>query len=84
MFIGKILAGGGAKHPAFLIYFMQEKQTVQSEMGRENEHMDEKNREVEAILEERFGKDTLIALATAQGGIPYVRNVNANYEVGAF
>lgn len=84
MFIGKILAGGGGKHPAFLIFLMQEKQTVQSEMGRANEHMDEKNREVEAILEERFGKDTLIALETAQGGIPYVRNVNAYYEGGAF
>lgn len=40
--------------------------------------------EVEAIMRERFGKDTVIALATAEVGIPYVRNVNAYYEDGAF
>lgn len=33
---------------------------------------------------ERFGKDTVIALATVENGIPYVRNVNAYYEDGAF
>lgn len=50
MFIGKILAGGGGKHPAFLIFLMQEKQTVQSEMGRANEHMDEKNRDENTVI----------------------------------
>lgn len=40
--------------------------------------------EAEAIMRERFGKDTVIALATAEDGIPYVRNVNAYYEDGAF
>lgn len=40
--------------------------------------------EAEAIMTERFGKDTVIALATAEDGIPYVRNVNAYYEDGAF
>lgn len=40
--------------------------------------------EAEAIMIERFGKDTVIALATAEDGIPYVRNVNAYYEDGAF
>lgn len=40
--------------------------------------------EAEAIMKERFGKDTVIALATAEDGIPYVRNVNAYYEDGAF
>ena len=36
------------------------------------------------ILEERFGQDSLIALATVSNGIPYVRKVNAYYEGGAF
>ena len=40
--------------------------------------------EAEAIMKERFEKDTAIALATAEDGIPYVRNVNAYYEDGAF
>lgn len=38
----------------------------------------------EKILAERFGKDTLIALATSENNIPYVRGVNAFYEDGAF
>ena len=33
---------------------------------------------------ERFGKDNIIALATIDEGIPYVRSVNAFYEDGAF
>ncbi len=40
--------------------------------------------EAEKILIERFGKDTVIALATAENGVPYVRYVNAYYENGAF
>ncbi len=40
--------------------------------------------EAEAILTERFGKDAVIALATAENGVPYVRNVDAYYENGAF
>ena len=40
--------------------------------------------EAEAILIERFGKDSIIALATAADGIPCVRNVDAFYENGAF
>ena len=40
--------------------------------------------EAEAIMKERFEKDTVIALATAEDGIPCVRNVNAYYEDGAF
>ena len=40
--------------------------------------------EAEKIMVERFGKDTIIALATIENGIPYVRNVNAYYENGAF
>ena len=40
--------------------------------------------EAEQIMIERFGKDTVIALATTEDGMPYVRNVNAYYENGAF
>ncbi len=39
---------------------------------------------VEEILLERFGGDSVIALATAENNIPHVRNVNAFYENGAF
>ena len=42
------------------------------------------SQEAEKIMIERFGKDTVIALATTENGIPYVRNVNAYYEDGAF
>ncbi len=42
------------------------------------------NDEVKKILTERFGRDTLIALATESNGKPYVRTVNACYEDGAF
>lgn len=38
----------------------------------------------EQIMAERFGKDTVVALATAEGGIPSVRYINAYYEDGAF
>ena len=37
-----------------------------------------------AIMQERFGKDNIIALATIGNNIPYVRYVNAYYEDGAF
>lgn len=40
--------------------------------------------EAEKIMAERFGKDTVIALATVENGVPYVRYVNAYYENGAF
>lgn len=40
--------------------------------------------EAEKIMIERFGKDTVIALATEEDGVPYVRYVNAYYENGAF
>ena len=40
--------------------------------------------EAEKIMVERFGKDTIIALATTKNGVPYVRNVNAYYEDGVF
>ncbi len=40
--------------------------------------------ESKKILNERFGKDNIIALATVDADVPYVRNVNAFYEEGAF
>ena len=33
---------------------------------------------------ERFGRDSIVALATVENEIPYVRNVNAYYENGSF
>ena len=46
--------------------------------------MEKWSRETEAILSERFGKDSLIALATSVDNVPYVRTVDAFYEDGAF
>lgn len=40
--------------------------------------------EAEQIMRERFGKDCVIALATEENGIPYVRYVNAYYEDECF
>lgn len=40
--------------------------------------------ETEKILNERFGHDTLIALATSCDNIPYVRAVNSYYENSCF
>ena len=42
------------------------------------------NEEVDAILKERFGKDSLIALATVSDGSPHVRTVDAVYMDGSF
>ena len=46
--------------------------------------MEKLTKETDAILRERFGKDSIIALATAVDNIPYVRSVDAFYEDGAF
>ena len=40
--------------------------------------------EADKIMIERFGKDTVIAVATVENEMPYVRYVNAYYENGAF
>lgn len=40
--------------------------------------------EARQIMDERFGKDSLIAVATVSSGVPYVRSVNAYYEDGCF
>lgn len=42
------------------------------------------NAEIAAKMDERFGHDNLIALATVDGDSPAVRTVNAYYEDGAF
>lgn len=46
--------------------------------------MEKLGSEAEKIMIERFGKDTVIALATVEHEVPYVRNVNAYYEDGSF
>lgn len=40
--------------------------------------------EWEKIMDERFGCDNIIALATSENDRPYVRAVNAYYESGSF
>ena len=40
--------------------------------------------EAERIMAERFGRDSILALATVEDGAPYVRQVNAYYEDGSF
>lgn len=42
------------------------------------------SREAERIMINRFGKDTVIALATVENEVPYVRYVNTYYDNGAF
>ena len=42
------------------------------------------DKEIEPIMKERFGRDTVIALATYDTETPYVRFVNSYYEDGAF
>jgi len=45
----------------------------------------EKLREnVEKVIIERFGKDSLIALATVEESVPHVRTVDGYYDNGAF
>ena len=46
--------------------------------------MKEFSQEAEQIMIRRFGKDTIISLATTENAMPYVRYVNAYYEKGAF
>ena len=46
--------------------------------------MKEFSQEAEQVMIERFGKDTIISLATTENATPYVRYVNAYYENGAF
>ncbi len=39
---------------------------------------------IDALMRERFGKDSLLALATVSDGTPHVRTINALYQNGAF
>lgn len=40
--------------------------------------------EINAILDERFGHDSLISVATVKDNMPYVRTVDSLYDDGAF
>lgn len=42
------------------------------------------NQEALKIMNERFGKDTIIVLGTMNGNYPAIRYVNAYYEEGSF
>lgn len=46
--------------------------------------MEKLSRDAEKIMIERFGRDSIIALATTMDGKPYVRSVNSFYDDGAF
>ena len=46
--------------------------------------MEKLSKETEKIMNERFGGDSIISLATAVDNIPYVRNVDAFYLDGSF
>ena len=46
--------------------------------------MEKLSREAEEIMIDRFGKDSIIALATTEDAKPYVRSVNSFYESGSF
>ena len=46
--------------------------------------MEKLTQKAQEIMVERFGKDNVIALATTENDIPYVRSVNAFYDDKAF
>lgn len=46
--------------------------------------MEKLKENVEKVIMERFGTDSLIALATVEEGIPHVRTVDGYYDNGAF
>lgn len=46
--------------------------------------MEKLNEETRKVMEIRFGKDSIIGLATVNNGMPEVRNVDGYYEDGAF
>ena len=46
--------------------------------------MEKLTEKTEGLLVERFGKDSIVALATAVDNVPYVRSVDGFYENGAF
>ncbi len=46
--------------------------------------MKDYNKDIHKILNEKFGYDNLISLATTEDNTPFVRTVNSYYENGAF
>ena len=58
--------------------------TVWCRQGKEDEPVKKLSEDAEKIMAERFGKDTIIALATVENEVPSVRYVNAYCEDGAF
>ena len=46
--------------------------------------MEKLNQTTAEIMNKRFGRDTVLALATVENGLPQVRYVNAYYENGSF
>lgn len=50
----------------------------------EQTDMEKLKENIEKVIMERFGKDSLIALATVEEGIPHVRTVDGYYDNGAF
>lgn len=46
--------------------------------------METRNEKAEKIMMERFGRDSVISLATVENSVTYVRYVDAYYENGAF
>lgn len=46
--------------------------------------MDKMNSITDEIMNERFGKDNVMSLATSENNIPYVRSVNALYYKNSF
>ena len=42
------------------------------------------NSKIQQSLDEKFGHDTLISLATISNGVPYVRIIDSYYENGVF
>ena len=46
--------------------------------------MEKLSKDAEKIMMERFGKDSIIALATTVDNRPYVRSVNSFYDNGSF
>lgn len=60
------------------------RRTIVKQMIEDGVQMQKLTKEIESILSGRFGRDSIVALATSVDNIPYVRNVDAFYEDGAF
>ena len=74
----------------FLLYFISynclysEQKKQQILICKGDDFVKKLSEDAEKIMAERFGKDTIIALATVENEVPFVRYVNAYYEKGAF